>query len=116
MTPSAAIGMRNPEQQVSGSSNMLNSISSQGMPGTQVPEQSQQPTQQNPVEQFLSTFSQAVNSLKPLLEDPNYSFAKKEADLVRRSLENFMEAVTTGLSVQSQQGGGESLGATPPQY
>lgn len=116
MTPSAAIGMGNPNQQPSGNSNMFNSISSQGMPEQTPLEQSQQPVQQNPAEQFLVKFSQAFDSIKSLLEDPNYSFATKEADLVKKSLENFMEAVAVGLSSQEQQGG-ESLqmqGATPP--
>lgn len=115
MTPSAAIGMRNPEQPNSGDPNLFNSISSQGMPEQNSLEQSQQPVQQNPAEQFLVKFSQAFDSIKSLLEDPNYSFATKEADLVKRSLENFMEAVAVGLS--SQQEGGESMqmqGATPP--
>lgn len=119
MLTSSQIGMRNPEQQTSGSSNLFNSISSQGMSEASPMEQSQQPIEQNPAEQFLVKFSESFNSLKSLLEDPNYSFAQKEADLVRRSLENYMEAVSVGLSAQGAQeteSGGESIGATPPQY
>lgn len=109
MTPSAAIGMRNPEQVSSGASNTLNTISSQGMPQGNSLEQSQQPVQQNPAEQFLIEFSKAFEPVKSLLENPNYAIAQKEGELVKRALENYMEAVVTGLSVQMQQMGGESL-------
>jgi hypothetical protein len=117
MTPSSAMGMRNPEQETSGSSNLFNSISSNGMSQTSSMEQSQEPVAQNPAEQFLMQFKDAFSPVKTLLDDPNYGFAKKEGDLVKRALENFMEAVVTGISVQNnQEMGGESLGATPPNY
>lgn len=116
MTPSAQIGMRNPEPTNSGNpAGLYNSISSQGNPSLVGMEQSQEPIQQNPAEQFLAEFSQAFTPMKDLLSNANYAFAVKEADLVKKALENYMEAIVTGLSVQSQ--GGESLqmqGATPP--
>lgn len=109
MTPSAAIGMRNPEQTSSGAPNTLNTISSQGMPRGNSLEESQEPAQQNPAEQFLLEFKNAFEPIKSLLDNPNYATAQKEGDLVKRALENYMEAVITGLSVQASQGG-ESLG------
>lgn len=106
MTPSAAIGMRNPETQTSGNPNGLyNSISSQGNSGIVGMEESQETIQQNPAEQFLVEFSKAFDPIKSLLENPNYAIAQKEADLVKRALENYLEAVVTGLSVQTQAGG-----------
>lgn len=109
MTPSAAIGMGNPEQVSSGAPNTLNTISSQGMPQGNSLEESQEPVQQNPAEQFLLEFKNAFDPIKALLENPNYAAAQKEGDLVKRALENYMEAVIVGLSAQAGIGG-ESLG------
>lgn len=110
MTPSTQMGMRNPEEQTSAMPNHLyNSISSQGVAPANSLEQSQQPVEQSPAEQFLSEFSQAFNSIKSLLDNSNYAMAQKEGELVKKSLENYMEAVVTGLSVQAGMGG-ESFG------
>lgn len=118
MTPSAVIGMGNPQPTSSGNpAGLYNSISSQGNSKLAGVEQSQQPIQQNPAEAAIADFGKAFESVQSLLEDPNYSFASKEADLVKRALQNWLEVVVTGLSVQTQ--GGESLqmpGATPPSY
>lgn len=105
MTPMNSLGMRNPNSSPSGNSNLLSSISSQGMPQGNSLEESQEPNELNPSQQFLQQFSQAVNPLKDVLDNTNYAFAKKEADLLRRALENYMEAVVTGISVQNNQAG-----------
>lgn len=112
MTPNP-VGMGNPPERTSGSSNLYNSISSQGIAGTSpAMEESQEPTGLNPAEQFIQSFGQAFNPLKELLDNTSYAFASKEASLVKKALENYMEAVVTGLNVQVSQGG-ESLGNLP---
>lgn len=104
MTPSASLGMRNQTEQTSvAPNNLYNSISANGMTEPNSFEQSQQPIEANPADTFLQQFSQAFEPFKSLLADPNYSFAQKEADLVKRSLENYMEAVVVGISAQSAQ-------------
>jgi hypothetical protein len=83
----------------------------------------QEPQEQssgNPAEQAIAQFKQAFDSVQSLLENPQFAVAQQEADLVKRSLQNWLETVVTSLSNTSagQEQGGESLpqmaGATPP--
>jgi len=107
------------------SNNLFNSISGQGMPAEDSSvDTSQEPTEQNggsPAEQAIGQFKQTFDSVQSLLENPQFSMASQEADLVKRSLQNWLETVVTSLSNTSagQEQGGESLppqaqGATPP--
>jgi hypothetical protein len=91
--------MGNPSATPNGApNNLYSSISSAGAP-SQAVEQPQQPTALNPAEQAITEFKTAFDSVQTLLEKPEYAGASKEADLVKRSLENWLEAIVGQLSV-----------------
>jgi hypothetical protein len=106
MTPYPQTGMRNPTENNAGSSAQLyNSVSSSGVPVESSQEQSQQPVEQNPAEAAIAKFSETFNIVDSMLQQPEFQAATKEADLVKRAMQNLLEAVVGKLSLPS----GESL-------
>lgn len=126
MTPQSSMPMGNPRSSTSGNpNNLYNSISSQGMPEQENSlEQSQETKEESPAESVITEFKQTFDAVNALITKPEFQMASKEADLVKRALQNWLETVVTAVSVpagQTQQlAGGESqmqpqMGATPPQ-
>lgn len=91
------------------SNNLYNSISAKGVQQTTSPEQSQQSNETNPAEAAITQFSETFNSVQSLLEKPEFAMASKEADLVKKAMQNWLETVVGSLSQPAQSQGGGSL-------
>lgn len=105
MPQNSLMGMRNQMGSSPATPNQsYNSVSSMGVSDQEnLTEQSQEPKEENPAEQAIADFKQTFDSVQTLMSKPEYQFASKEADLVTRAFQNWLETVVTALSRPQEQ-------------
>lgn len=96
MTPQNSLGMGGNAESSLAASNAYNSISSQGMPPEENPQQSSQPQELSPSDKFIQRVGSAFSSFSSLMED--YPQSTKEAEDLKKAISNWVSSVNGQLS------------------
>lgn len=97
MNPSTLGSMRNATNS-NGSSQLLSSISSQGMPNESPQETQESNAPTNPAETAIQQFGKVYDQFETLTKMPQYSSATKEADEVKAAMQNWLNTVVAATS------------------
>lgn len=97
-TPTSALGSMGNASSYSGPSQSLSSISSQGMPEQPTQESQESNAPNSPADTAIQRFGKVMEDFETLTKLPEYSSATKEADEVKRAMNNWINAVVAATS------------------